>query len=120
MEWDLEVRDGVLRVASRGAASVPAGVRLLDQAVSRARAERTALFLFDIRGVTAGASTADILAYAKSAPGLGVPREARIAILGRAGDSRLAFMETVAVNRGLRVKAFTVEADALAWLGAPG
>ena len=40
----------------------------------------------------------------------------RVALLGLAGSHLLKFIEDVAVNRGLPVRCFTAEPEAMRWL----
>lgn len=115
--WQIEVQGAIVHVRVRGdATAVADGSEIMSQAVHYARRAGSQRYLFDIRGVGVPSALGDVLAYAKSARGLGFEPGARIAILGNPGNERLAFLEAVAVSRGFAARAFTDEALASAWL----
>ncbi len=74
-------------------------------------------YLFDLRRAINVESAADNYMIAnKDAPEIAFSRSARIAVLHAPGDDSHQFIETVALNAGYRMKLFTAEQDALAWL----
>jgi len=75
--------------------------------------------LTDLREMTAGHTVVDLFGLVTTMNELGVAAKFREALLvgDDPGTRELAsFFETAAVNRGLRVRAFGDEADAIAWL----
>jgi hypothetical protein len=75
--------------------------------------------LTDLREMSAGHSVVDLFGLVTSMAELGIAAKLREALLPGSdpGTRELAgFFETAAVNRGLRVRVFADEADAVAWL----
>lgn len=89
----------------------------IDLATSTAMREHTELLLFDITQAEYRDYHAPAIEQARTASRKGIIKF-RIAILGRDGDPKLSYFENVAVNRGIRARAFTLEHDAAAWLQA--
>lgn len=115
--WEIELRGRSVHVRVRGdATAVGDGSEIMTQAARCARQAGSQRYLFDIRAIGVPSALGDVLAYAKSAQGLGFEPGARIAILGRPDDERLAFLEAIAVSRGFAARAFTDEALASDWL----
>jgi CheY-like chemotaxis protein len=74
--------------------------------------------LIDLRNVTSVLSTTDIYELASQLGAYGETFRRKTAVLVRAeGDvDQAAFFETVALNRGFKVRAFTVFEEAVLWL----
>ena len=72
--------------------------------------------LLDHRQATPKLSVVEQYRRPEIAASLGVPRLSRIAIVYKESQEAYAFIETVAVNRGLIVKVFQVPEEALEWL----
>ena len=72
--------------------------------------------LVDVRSITNTLSTSDLFFTTEAQAKLGPPRP-HAALLGRADQKpELEFIESVGVNRGMPLKSFTSEPEALAWL----
>ena len=113
----VELRGGVVVVELRGLIAFDDSVRAMRMASEAARAHGTDRLLFDIRGSRYPEFHVAALESARLAPDLGLNTAMRCALLGEPGDERLRFIEDVATNRGFKMRAFTDEAQALAWVG---
>jgi len=97
-----------MKASKLGLAQIAAtGVDLLDFTV-----------LIDLRDVMSRLSTNDIFELASGLIEYGKTFRRRTAVLTRADEDndQATFFETVAQNRGFRVKTFTVFEDAIVWL----
>jgi len=113
------LRDGVIWVELRGEISFNDSLRAMKAASEAARRHVTDRLIFDIRGTHHPEFHAVTLESARMAPDIGLNTALRCAILGDEKDRpRLDFIEDVAANRGFKARAFTDEAQALAWLKA--
>jgi hypothetical protein len=117
LAWQIDVQGSIVHVRVQGdATAVREGSEIMSQAARCARQAGSQRYLFDIRAIGLRSPLGDLLAYAKSARAHGFEPGARIAVLGNAGDERLAFMEALAVNRGFTARGFADEALARDWL----
>jgi hypothetical protein len=121
MDYELEIDQGAGFVTAR-----LSGVRRPDSLLTAAAEITTSCrergvfrLLIDVRTMTGKLDTLETFDVA----GRGIPnrtearRLVRSAILDRTENiERIRFFETVAVNRGLRVKVFDDEAEAVRWL----
>jgi hypothetical protein len=74
-------------------------------------------FLIDLRHAEPTYSHVTPIQHVEEAPSLGLPTSNRTALLGAEKDRTiLQYVENVAVNRGILVKAFFDEAEAVKWL----
>lgn len=112
------LRDGVVWVRLDGVVLLPTATAAMKAAAEAARGHGTDRVVFDIREGTYPDYHVSTLESARLAADLGLNPALRIAILGLPGDPKLHFIEDVAGNRGFGAKAFTDEADALAWVNA--
>lgn len=111
------LRDGVVWVELRGEISFNDSLRAMKAASEAARRHASDRLMFDIRGTHHPEFHAVTLESARMAPDIGLNTALRCAVLGDEKDrQRLSFIEDVAANRGFKARAFTDEAQALAWL----
>ncbi len=116
----ITVEQGVTRVLYRGDVSFDVTTEMIRKVGRIAKENESSLLLFDIREAGEAPYHANAITHTEQAPSLGIDRSYRTAFLGRDGDPRLEYIETVTINRGFRTKSFTDEAEAIAWLrGAP-
>jgi hypothetical protein len=113
----VSVRDGIVRTVIKGDVGSLHSAHAMELAASTATKAHTQLLLFDITHAVYRNYHAPAIEQARSASRTGMIKF-RIAILGKPGDPRLPYFENVAVNRGIRARAFTLENDAVAWLQA--
>lgn len=114
---DTSIAGGIVRTVIRGTVEWKLSSEALARAVALAESEGASRLLFDIREATHLDFHNIVLRHAEGAPDL-ARRGLRIAVVGRAGDRMLDFIEDVAANRALPAKTFTAEDAALAWLAA--
>jgi hypothetical protein len=110
------MESGITRVVYRGDVNFDVTTEMIRKVGRTAMENRSSLLLFDIREAGEGEYHASAIKHTELAPSLGIDRSFRTAFLGREGDPRLGYIETVTVNRGFRTKTFTDEAAAVAWL----
>lgn len=113
---DIRVEHGLTRVTYRGRARPAVSSVLLRDATEHARAHGSHWILVDIREAEDPDYHVNAIARADEAQARGFPADMRVALLGRPGDERLAYIDNVLHNRGLPVRVFDDEAHALAWL----
>lgn len=118
MKPDIRVTfdQGIVRMVYRGEAVFELTNEAIRTAAQIGAEHDSRRLLVDIHEVTDRSFHVRTIQHVEMAPQLGLGRGFRIAVLSRPGDERLSYIEDVAVNRGLNVKAFTDEAAALAWL----
>ncbi len=75
-------------------------------------------FLLDVRGATNPNSLVEDIQYIQGMTDSGLPRATRIAILTSTRDTSYNFMETAAQNRGLTMRRFMQEEEAVTWLAS--
>ena len=109
---------GFVRVTLHGEIDWAASERGVAGAVRRAREAGVGSILFDMRDAVHPSYHGLVLRQAANATASGIA-SFRVAVLGRHDDPMLPFLEDVAVNRGLRARAFYAEAHALDWLRRP-
>jgi hypothetical protein len=115
----IAVEQGITRVVYRGRFQFEVTTEMLRK-VGRIAAENLSdRLLIDVREAGEGQYHVNAIRHAEQAHELGIDRGFRIALLVRQGDPRFPYVEDVLVNRGFQAKAFTDEAEALAWLRAP-
>jgi hypothetical protein len=112
----VELREGVVWVELRGLIAFDDSMRAMKMAAEAARTYATDRLVFDIRGTRHPEFHVAALESARIAPDLGLSTALRCAVLGNPDDERLGFIEDVAANRGFKTRAFTDEAQALAWV----
>jgi len=111
----VSVRDGIVRTVIKGEVGQSRSSHAIELAANTAAKAHTRLLLFDITHAVYRNYHAPAIEQARTASRTGIVN-CRIAILGKPGDPKLPYFENVAVNRGLRARAFTLETDAVQWL----
>jgi hypothetical protein len=107
---------GIVRMAYRGEAVFALTNEAIREAARIGIEHDSPRLLVDISEVTDRSFHVRTIQHAEMAPELGLGRNLRIAVVSGPEDDRLSYIEDVAVNRGLNVKAFTDDAAAVAWL----
>jgi hypothetical protein len=113
--YRIDVLGDVLRLEVQGVASRPHGLDAVATAVAEARKNGCSCILFDIRKANRPDFHAAVIERAEGAAASGITKF-RVALVGTPGSPLLAFIEDVAVNRGLQARCFTDEALAMRWL----
>jgi len=73
-------------------------------------------YLYDVRGVSLAMDAAEMISVVEELKKRGGLAGSRIAVLVSPDNTRWEFMETVAQNRGLSLRCFTKEYEALDWI----
>jgi hypothetical protein len=107
--------DGIVRVTIKGTTGILTGGEAVMKALWCAKGGGVRGILFDMREAFHPAGHAEVIKHAANAPIVGITAYP-IAILGRADDPILEFIDDVAINRGFRAKTFTDPQAAQAWL----
>ena len=120
MDPDIQIiraRDrGITRITYRGKARFSLTTEMIREAALIGFKNRSKLLLLDITESDDPDYHVNAVKHAEQAPSLGIDPDFRIAILGRKDDQRLPYIEDIAANRGLRVKTFTDDSEAVTWL----
>jgi hypothetical protein len=116
--YRIDVLGDVLRLEVLGAAPEHGSVRAVTTALEAAREHGCHCILFDIRKANGADFHSSVMLHAKAASDLGMTKF-RVALVGTRDSPMLKFIEDVSVNRGLPVKCFTDETEAMRWL-VPG
>ena len=111
----IEVVDGVLWLEVDDVPGEPRNVDAVTLAMQAARDKGCRSILFDIRKLNQPGYHASVIQSAEMAAAAGIV-QFRVAVLGMPGSELLAFIDDVAVNRGLPARSFTDEALAMRWL----
>jgi hypothetical protein len=108
--------EGYILVAHHGESTVDEIEEARHKVLEFSVEQRLSRVLVDVRGVINTLSTSDHFLVTEGHAKLDSHRP-RAALIGRP-DQRddLKFIETVAVNRGMPLKAFSTKEDALKWL----
>lgn len=116
-EYTISEDQGFIRVVYTGQTSYEISTSMMrDVAKIAARTDLNKL-LFDIRGATTTDSYVLPIKHVEEAPSLGITPTFRSALLGAPEDrAMLKYIEDVSVNRGMKVRTFIDEAEALKWL----
>jgi hypothetical protein len=107
---------GIIRVTYRGVAQFDLTTGMLRDVARVAAENDSKLLLLDVREGENRNYHADAISHTQLAPAMGIDHAFRIAFLGTDNFEMVRYIEDVTVNRGFRTKAFTDEAEALAWL----
>lgn len=113
----IDVLGDVLRLEVDGVVAERRSMDAVASAVEAARKNGCPCILFDIRKANHPDYHASVVRRADAAVATGITKF-RIAILGTSGSPLLAFIENVAMNRGLPARCFTEESAAMRWLRA--
>jgi hypothetical protein len=114
--YRVDVLGDVLRLEVMGGTPPEQGsVHALTTALQAAKENGCHAILFDIRRASDADFHSSVMRHAQAATDLGMGKY-RIALVGTPGSPLLKFIEDVSVNRGLPVKCFTDEAEAMKWL----
>jgi len=113
----ITVEDGLIRVVYRGVVEYGATTDMLREVARIGSEAQSRLVLFDVREADYRHYHAETIRHAQEGPALGIDQWTfRMAFLGSGINEMLRYIENVSVNRGFRVRAFTDEAEAVAWL----
>jgi hypothetical protein len=110
-----EQREGVLWITLAGELNRDRCEEAARSASGHVTSDRPRI-LFDLRNTVLRENLVNLYDMVVDFDALGLPRTSRIAVLVVRDVADHLFTETVAVNRGLCVRYFNREADALRWL----
>jgi len=113
--YRIDVLGDVLRLEVMGARPEHGSVHAVTTAMQAAQENGCRCILFDIRKASDADFHSSVIRHAEAASNLGIVRF-RVALVGTPGSPLLKFIEDVSVNRGLPVRCFTDEAQAMRWL----
>ena len=109
--------DGYVRVGSSGVYDFDTNSQAIEGAARLAAEQGCKGIMFDIRNLIHREYHVTAIRHVKSIRELGIKPDNRIAVLGKPEDAAmLEYFETISLNRGVMVKSFTDEEDAIAWL----
>lgn len=113
-------QDRFVTIRVTGAMSRAIGLQSSVEASKLAARLGTHNFLYDVRNAPNTETTVANYRFAyDDLPSLHIDRHSRAALLTSPGDHSHDFIETVLQNAGYRVKLFTDESLAIAWLSNP-
>ena len=116
-DFRIRVDSGVVFVVENGTLDYATSYRALAAAVEAANAAATPCLLIDVRDADLTNYYSYIVRHAEAAGEFGLDSRFRIAVVGQPGAADvLSFIETVARNRGLKVRCFLDADPALDWL----
>ncbi len=116
--YKIDVLGDVLRLEVLGITPEHGSVAAVTTAMQAAREHGCHNILFDIRKANDVDFHASVMQHAKAASDMGITKF-RTALVGTPGSPLLKFIEDVSVNRGLPVRCFTDETEAMRWLSPP-
>lgn len=119
MPYEISLRDGGRCAAVKWSGTIsPAEIQASSVAIiDRAKREGFRKIVVDVSAITNQLSLADLYFSTEAQAKLGPPRP-RAAIFGRPDqEQELRFIENVGTTRGMPIRTFTSEAEALNWLG---
>ena len=121
VDYDIVVMpdEKLVRCTIRGEATETDALRIASEARTAA-AENACRLLYDVTDVSQSIPAGGLYRFPRLFDEMGLRRGIRVAILARVDAKDLKFYETVAVNAGHLLRAFTEESDALAWLAGAG
>jgi len=120
MPWEAnygEVSD-VLSVRFWGEVTLSTWRRQLEESIEQARAHSCTHYLIDYRDSEMKMSFVELFSRPKIYGELGMPHQARIALIFRDDYPERKFTELVTQNRGYYVKTFNSSEDAISWLSS--
>ena len=113
--YRIDVLGDVLRLEVMGTTPRHGSVQAVTTAVESAREHGCRCILFDIRKASDADFHSSVIRHAQAASDLGMAKF-RVALVGTPGSPLLKFIEDVSLNRGLPVRCFTDEPQAMRWL----
>lgn len=118
MNPDIQISkdQGITRITYRGQARFDLTTELIRETALIGFKNQSKLLLVDISEFIDPDYELNAVKHAEQASSLGIDPDFRIAFLGTQEDQRLPYLEKVAVDRGLRVKSFTNDSEAVTWL----
>jgi hypothetical protein len=118
MEWDIEYLPDhkVLVVRARGTLDAAASEQVIAAGAAAAAQHDCTRHLVDYRQARVSLSVLDMYHRPDLYREQGMPHNTCIALLFSRLDNDTRFREAVAVNRGVSLRTFTSEDQALAWL----
>jgi hypothetical protein len=108
--------DGVVTIAVQGRVTTAVGDEIMRRGVEAMRQHDARRMLHDFRRARLVEPTLRLIKRPRLARELGIPDEARTAILHPVRTPDLEFLETLSENAGRAVRVFTDGQSALAWL----
>ncbi|NLG77008.1 MAG: hypothetical protein GX535_12300 [Xanthomonadaceae bacterium] len=115
-EYRVSADQGFVRVVYQGQVSYQTSTNMMRE-LAKASEQGDRKFLIDVRNATPTYSHVTPIQHVEEAPSIGLRGNHRTALLGAEKDRTiLQYVEDVAVNRGILVKLFFDEDEAVKWL----
>jgi hypothetical protein len=116
-DFRIAIEGGIIRVELLGLAHYDFIRDTLTKVAETAASTQHAKLLFDLRQTDySDSAVTTTIRHVEEAEEVGLGPQFRVAVVGLASDSMLQFVEDVSVNRGLQVRAFSDEQEAVNWL----
>ncbi len=116
-EYTISEDQSVIRVLYMGQTSYETSSNMMRDVAEVIARTGLKKLLFDIRDAKGTGSYALPIQHVEEAPSMGFTPMLRSAIIGAPKDQvMLKYIEDVSVNRGMQVRTFTDEEQALSWL----
>ena len=113
----IDIKDGYLQVVVKGVASLPSNIDLQKRVVKACGEHRITKVLVDIRELTEPTSITEIYQFGKEAEHNLRNISIKAAVLHDENrKEHESFLETMMKNRGVNLRAFLTEKEALDWL----
>ena len=116
-DYRIAIENGIIRVEPRGLAYYEFVREMLAKVAEVASSTQHARLLFDLRETNySDDSLVSTIRHVEEAEEVGLGPDFRVAVVGLANDPMLQYVEDVSVNRGLQLRAFSDEDEAVKWL----
>ncbi len=115
-DFRIAIEGGIIRVELVGVAHYDFTRDMLSKVGEVAASTQHAKLLFDLRQTDYSDAVVTTIRHVEEAEAVGLGPKFRVALIGFADDPMLQYVEDVSVNRGLQVRAFCDEQEAVDWL----
>jgi len=112
--------NGIVTVAVQGRITPPVGDEVVRRGLETLRSTGARALLHDFRRARIMETTLQLIRRIRFATDIGVPADARVALLCSVRTPDLDFFESLAQSHGVQYRTFTDGAAALEWLRAAG
>lgn len=119
-DYRIASEEGYVRVSYFGKTRYDVATEMLHELIHICEKMNSRSILFDLSQADYSDTYVASMQHVKDLPGIGYDASYRFAVLGSGDDDGiLQYIENVAVNRGLNVRTFVEELDAIEWLREP-
>lgn len=115
-DFRIAIEGGIIRVELFGIAHYDFIRDALTKVAEVAASTEHGKLLFDLRQSDYSDAAVTTIRHVEEAEEVGLGPKFRVALIGFADDPMLQYVEDVSVNRGLQLRAFSDEQEALDWL----